>query len=419
MKSMRANRGWASIGIMLAATACGGGAAATGGGTGERTTGGERPPEPIACSVPNAPEEATYQQGANLVEADDASGIPMLETACTAGNPCACSELGEALWEGHLVQHDRDRAITLSDTACEGGEMFGCWHAGYMRWIVRPEELETAVERYHVACEGDTADACSELGRFAHSGGLGGVPADHGNALLEAACLGGSTYSCFYLGQSLAHGVEGEPDMQRATELLAFACIEAHVAAACTEMAYWAESADADAAHHTRDEACQAGDHLACDALLENAGMQQGTSADSLDLTGAGAEHVALTPTTEETVAVPVGGTIELSSLGLRPACLGAVSPTADAVIDVLAGVGHMDVRVMADTDTTIAVRDPSGAWHCSDDAPGGSYFPEISVDAPAAGAWVVWAGRLHDGEMQGSLWVHATPADATATAAP
>lgn len=406
---MRTNRGWASIGILLAATACGGGAS-SGGGTAD-TTGGERPPEPIACSVPNAPEEAAYQQGANLVEADDASGIPMLESACTAGNPCACSELGEALWEGHLVPHDRDRAITLSDTACTGGEMFGCWHAGYMRWIARPAELALAVEKLQVACEGDTADACGELGRFAHSGGLGGVPADHGNALLEAACLGGSTYSCFYLGQSLARGIEGAPDMQRATELLSFACIEAHVAAACTEMAFWAESADADAARHTREEACQAGDHLACDAILENAGMQQGTSAASLDITGAGAEHIALTPTAEETLPVPIGGAVELASLGLRPACLGAVSATADAVVDVPAGVGHLAMRILADADTTIAVRDPSGAWHCSDDAPGGAYFPEISVDAPPAGAWVVWAGRLHDGELQGNLWVQSTPA--------
>ncbi len=414
---MQAHRNWASIGILLAATACGGGSASTGSGTAE-TTGGERPPEPIACGVPNAPEEAVYQQGAALVEADDASGIAMLETACTAGNPCACSELGEALWEGHLVAHDRDRAITLSDTACTGGEIFGCWHAGYMRWIARPAELATAVDRLQVACEGDNADACGELGRFAHSGGLGGVPADHGNALLEAACRGGSTYACFYLGQSYAHGVEGTPDMQRATELLSFACIEAHIAAACTEMAFWAESADADAAHHTREEACEAGDHLACDALLANAAMQQGTAAASLDVTGAGAEHLALAAAAEETLPVPVGGPVELASLGLRPACLGAVSSTADAVVDVPAGIGRMSMRVLADADTTLAVRDPAGGWHCSDDAPGGAYYPEINVDAPAAGAWVVWAGRLHDGELQGNLWVRSTP-PVTAAAAP
>jgi hypothetical protein len=92
------------------------------------------------------------------------------------------------------------------------------------------------------------------------------------------------------------------------------------------------------------------------------------------------------------------------------------VSATADAVVDVPAGVGHLAMRVLADADTTIAVRDPSGGWHCSDDAPGGAYYPEISVDAPVAGAWVVWAGRLHDGELAGNLWVQAQAPTTVAT---
>jgi len=72
----------------------------------------------------------------------------------------------------------------------------------------------------------------------------------------------------------------------------------------------------------------------------------------------------------------------------------------------VLAGAPALDLDVAALTDTTLAVRDPAGGWHCADDGPSGSYNPTLHIATPAAGAWVVWVGRFTTGETQATMHI-------------
>ncbi len=414
------------IGVVALLGACGGASSGSSGGdttgpNGTGTSGGDAPPT-IQCSVPNAPENEAYQQGARRVEQNDASGVAMLDTACTAGNPCACSELSEVYFEGQLAPTDRDRAITLADQACEGGEIFGCWHAGAMRWLARPNETDIAIERYGVACDGENADACTELGRLAMSGVSQAGPAE-AISFYDMACQNDGPIACAYQGAALSEG-DAPANPARGAELLEFACMEASVPGACTEMGRLVFSTNADAARTAWQRACDAHDPFACDALLPEAeaAAMAGTAAAALDLDGTGAEHVAITAETPpSSIDVSSGGEVDIAQLGLRPSCTGVVTREADLVIDVMANVPALDLSVGALTDTTLAVRDPAGGWHCADDTASGSYNPILHVATPAAGAWTVWVGRFTPGETQATMHIgaasSATPAVAVAPA--
>ncbi|MFO0680891.1 MAG: hypothetical protein U0234_02515 [Sandaracinus sp.] len=394
--------------------ACGGGTSTattttdTGGGAAD-TSGGE---VTIACSVPNAPENDAYQRGARLVEQGDASGVALLDGACTAGNPCACSELSEVYWEGRLAPTDHDRAITLADIACEGGEIFGCWHAGSMRWLARPNETDLAISRYDVACEGENGEACLELGRLGLSG-ISSASATDALAFYDTACQNDTPLACGFQGAALSEG-EVPANPQRGAELLEFACLEALVPSACTEMGRLVVAANPGAAREAWQHACDLHDVFACDALLPEAeaAAMQGTAAEALDLDGTGAEHAAIVAaSTPSTIEVSAGGDLDVAQLGLRPSCTGIIEREADLVVDVGAGVPALDLSIAALTDTTLVVRDPAGGWHCADDAPNGSYQPSLHVATPLAGEWVVWVGRFIHGETQATVRLGSAPA--------
>lgn len=416
---MKTTKGLVWLGAVLFLGACGGsssgGGGATTGGGGDSTSGGETASasEPVSCSVPNAPESATYQQGAHLVEAGDPSGVAMLETACTASNPCACSELAEVYWEGTLATADRTRAIALSDQACTGGEPFGCFHAGAYRWLGQPDDLATAASRFAAACDDNHAESCLALARLEQSE-LGGLSDTDAVAHLDTACQHDSPLACYYQGEALSFGMSVEANPQRGAELLEFACLEAHVPSACTTMGNIVATVNPDAARTAYQHACELHDPFGCDALAENAAAQQGTSAASLDVAGTGIAHTAVTASTDAaTVSVTAGGDVDLSTLGLRPSCTGLVARAPDAVLDVAAGTPGLDLLLHANADTTLAVRDPAGNWHCADDIPGGSFHPRIEIQTPATGAWAVWAGSLATGEVAGTLVVNPDDVDA------
>ena len=59
--------------------------------------------------------------------------------------------------------------------------------------------------------------------------------------------------------------------------------------------------------------------------------------------------------------------------------------------VDYTAGDGRFAIFVRAEEDTTLLVRDPGGAWHCSDDYDGSN--PAVIFDTPASGTYHVWVG--------------------------
>jgi TPR repeat protein len=400
--------GW--VGLVALLGACGGGSSSTPPPATTTTSGSEAPP-PYTCSVPHAPDDANFQSGMRAIENHESSGVAMLDTSCTAGNPCACSALAEVYAQGQLADTDIDRAIQLADSACTGGEMYGCYHAGAYRWLRRPSETDVAIERYGVACDDHFADACIELGRLAMSG-ISHEGQTEAMAYYDDACQHDAPRGCMYEGAIMW---TGDPPMNptRGSEHLEFACLEALVPEACTEMGRLTVATNPAGATEAWQHACDLHDPFACDALLpqDEAAARQGTAADALDLTGTGAEHASIvveSPATD--IEVTSGGEVDISQLGLRPSCTGVVTRDADLVIEVAANVQVLDLTINALTDTTIAVRDPAGGWHCADDQPTGSYNPSLHVATPAAGAWTVWVGRFTPGTTHATVHLGAQP---------
>lgn len=60
-------------------------------------------------------------------------------------------------------------------------------------------------------------------------------------------------------------------------------------------------------------------------------------------------------------------------------------------------GEGPLFISMESDTDTTLAVNGPDGAWICDDDSLG-DLNPSLSYDAPRAGVYDIFAGTFSDG---------------------
>lgn len=54
---------------------------------------------------------------------------------------------------------------------------------------------------------------------------------------------------------------------------------------------------------------------------------------------------------------------------------------------------GPLSIFATSATDTTLLVADPSGRWHCSDDAD--DINPGVTFDSAAAGTYAVWIGTF------------------------
>lgn len=386
------------IAVLLGLTACGG-ASSSPGGSGGETSGGEAV---ITCSVPNAPAMEEFIAASRQAHAGDAAAVPAFESACDAGNPCACTEAGEAHIDAGFVEHDYDRGMALLDRGCQGGDSWGCWALAHAIWRFRPTDIAHAVELTESACEADIPAACGELGRFRMSGiGDHQVAAAEAVRLYDSACTDGASYSCYFLGEAFLNGIGTEADPARALELLTWACDTAQIPQACTG---WANTLPTDDAQRQTllRRGCDTGDPIACDELDPESLTRTGTADASLT---AGAAQ-ALTAGASLSFAGPLGGAVDVSGLGLRRACFGFVDGASDAVITVPAGITSMTIRADADADTIVAVRDPSGHWTCADDSLAGDYHGTVTIAAPAAGQWAVWAGGLRTGELPGSISV-------------
>jgi serine protease Do len=60
--------------------------------------------------------------------------------------------------------------------------------------------------------------------------------------------------------------------------------------------------------------------------------------------------------------------------------------------------------------DTTLIVNDPTGAWHCNDDASGNTLNPLVVLTQPRAGQYDIWVGSYSMGEgITGTLYISET----------
>lgn len=73
--------------------------------------------------------------------------------------------------------------------------------------------------------------------------------------------------------------------------------------------------------------------------------------------------------------------------------CSGFISNGTPTAVVRLDAAGPLAIYATSDTDTTLLVSDPTGRWHCSDDAEGSN--PAVTFARADAGAYTVWVGTF------------------------
>lgn len=95
------------------------------------------------------------------------------------------------------------------------------------------------------------------------------------------------------------------------------------------------------------------------------------------------------------------GGNRDVSYLGGE--CVGQAAAEPDFQFEVKDSLGEMLLAFAADTDgddAVLIVNDPSGNWHCNDDAYGESMNPALLMDLSETGTYRVWVGSYQSGAV-------------------
>ena len=93
-------------------------------------------------------------------------------------------------------------------------------------------------------------------------------------------------------------------------------------------------------------------------------------------------------------VRLQAGGPIKAREI-LPGDCRGHIASAPDFDLHYQAGAMPLYIYVESDTDTTLAVNAPEGAWHCSDDHNG--LNPAVMFEAPESGHYTIWVGTYRD----------------------
>jgi len=107
-------------------------------------------------------------------------------------------------------------------------------------------------------------------------------------------------------------------------------------------------------------------------------------------------------------IRVQAGGPIKASQ-ELPAPCVGYIASAPDFDLTYEAGDVPLYVYVDSNSDTTLAVQDPSGRWYCSDDDIG--LNPVIEIATPASGEYFIWVGTYRESSAERAmLFVSETP---------
>lgn len=103
-------------------------------------------------------------------------------------------------------------------------------------------------------------------------------------------------------------------------------------------------------------------------------------------------------------VAIEAGGADRNAVPG--SGCSGYIDNARPVAVVQFAGDGPLAIYVTSDTDTTLLVADPSGRWHCSDDANGSN--PAVTFSRGSAGDYAVWVGTFSPDAAGAEARLHA-----------
>lgn len=337
-------------------------------------------------------------------DADPERAAQLFATACEAGAPWGCANHADTIASAGT------REVTLAAlshyaTACDGGIPWGCYRVATDTLEVSNDpSLRVDAHRFATfACESGLAAACTHRGRLLASGwGVDAPDPSAAFAQFTRACEGDEAWGCTFLGQALLGGLGTTRDAARGTELLTRAC-DGGNAVACRSLA---GTLDAEARAERLARACELRDAQSCDAIA----LPPRTTEIPAALAG-DASAVTHTPLDARGAAVVLeldaGGDVDVSSLDLRPSCVGRVASAPTAIVVVPRRVTHARFRLATIGDSTLVVRGPDGIFHCADDADGGTWDADLTVPV-RAGEVQIWTGVAEDYVVFGRLTVQA-----------
>jgi len=120
-------------------------------------------------------------------------------------------------------------------------------------------------------------------------------------------------------------------------------------------------------------------------------------------------EEVLISPLEEPfEVGVQAGGPIKVDQ-DLPAPCRGYIASAPDFDLTYEAANLPLYIYVSSDSDTTLAVADPEGTWHCSDDDIG--LNPVVHIETPPSGVYTIWVGTYREsGAERAGLFISETP---------
>ena len=103
-------------------------------------------------------------------------------------------------------------------------------------------------------------------------------------------------------------------------------------------------------------------------------------------------------------IEVLAGGADDLETL-VGEGCVGLVNGARpDLVLVYAAGPNPLYIYADSEFDTTLAVLDPQGQWHCNDDALDRGLNPGIEFVDPARGDYAIWVGTMEPAMVEAVL---------------
>lgn len=104
-------------------------------------------------------------------------------------------------------------------------------------------------------------------------------------------------------------------------------------------------------------------------------------------------------------IAVSAGGHVNARELNFHATCRGFFNPEAPQIkLNYQASGAAFQIYAHSAADTTLIVRDPSGAWHCNDDTYAKN--PSVRFSSPKSGEYTVWVGAFGGGRPQADLYM-------------
>lgn len=102
-------------------------------------------------------------------------------------------------------------------------------------------------------------------------------------------------------------------------------------------------------------------------------------------------------------ISLTAGGPVDAGRIN-GANCTGQIGTNPDYVLNYSADDMGLYIRASSNGDTSLAVRDPQGRWHCNDDTNG--LDPEVGFGDPMSGRYAIWVGAVGETTANATLQI-------------